>query len=144
MAKKILIIDDDPNYVQALVTLLEAKGDPKDPTELVLELPETQEKVTVAPDRPYVRVDGYEADLEYPPDDQEFHDVRVGATLPGAGNSPVPSPAGFSPSNSITPAGCSGSGRTLTAGVPNRRATARTSPPAFSPTIRTFGRRSPM
>lgn len=66
-------------------TLLKVDGDPKDPSALELELTDTHEQVSIAPDRPYVRVDGYEADLRYPPDGKEFHGVRVGAELHFAG-----------------------------------------------------------
>ncbi len=65
--------------------LLDVKGDPKAPDELILLLPDTQETVSVAPDKPYVRTEGYEADLKYPPEGKEFRNVRVGAELHFAG-----------------------------------------------------------
>ena len=69
-------------------TLLEVKGDVKEPSELILELvagPE-KEKVSVGPGRPYSRVEGYEADLKYPPENQNFPNARVGAVLRFAGD----------------------------------------------------------
>jgi hypothetical protein len=38
-------------------------------------------KATVTPSKPYTRVDGYKADLSYPPEGQNFKDRRVGDPL---------------------------------------------------------------
>ncbi|HEY0552529.1 MAG TPA: hypothetical protein VGF13_23215 [Verrucomicrobiae bacterium] len=38
-------------------------------------------KATVTPSKPYARVDGYKADLSYPPEGQTFKDRRVGDPL---------------------------------------------------------------
>ena len=38
-------------------------------------------KATVTPSKPYTRVDGYKADLSYPPEGQTFKDRRVGDPL---------------------------------------------------------------
>lgn len=49
-----------------LLTLREAKGPAEKPTELVLEWNETGETVSLTPDKPFKRVEGYAADLKYP------------------------------------------------------------------------------
>lgn len=66
--------------------LLEVKGDAKEPTELVLELVGTQEKVSIGPGKPFTRTDGFEADLKYPPENQSFANSRVGTVLRFAGD----------------------------------------------------------
>jgi hypothetical protein len=66
-------------------TLLEVKGDPKQPTELVLQLTDTHETVSVTPEKPYTRVDGYEAELKYPPEGRTFSNQRVNMALHFAG-----------------------------------------------------------
>jgi hypothetical protein len=62
-------------------TLREAKGPPENPTELVLEMNDSGERATLAKDRPFKRVDGYMADLKYPPENKTWASQRVGATL---------------------------------------------------------------
>jgi hypothetical protein len=49
-----------------LYIVREAKGPPENPTNLVLELPDTKETVSISKDKPYQRVDGYAVDLKYP------------------------------------------------------------------------------
>lgn len=66
-------------------TLKEIKGDPANPTELRLELMENGETITVAKDKPYERVDGYEADLLYTIENKPFNKVRVGSKITFAG-----------------------------------------------------------
>lgn len=46
-------------------TLLSVKGDPADPSALVLKLADTGDMVTISKDKPYQRVDAYVADLRY-------------------------------------------------------------------------------
>jgi hypothetical protein len=61
--------------------LREAKGPPEDPTELVLELTENNERVSVFKDKPYSVVEGYEADLKYTVDNKAFNNLRVGSPV---------------------------------------------------------------
>ncbi|MDB6108645.1 MAG: hypothetical protein JWR69_395, partial [Pedosphaera sp.] len=68
-----------------LFTLREVRGPAEKPTELVLELNETSETITIAPGKPFRRVDGYSADLRYPPENKPWRDVRSGAALNFAG-----------------------------------------------------------
>jgi hypothetical protein len=60
--------------------LKEVKGTAEEP-ELALELGDTGDKVSVFKDRPYQRVDGYKADLSYPPENRSFLERRVNDTL---------------------------------------------------------------
>jgi hypothetical protein len=61
--------------------LKEIKGSEEDPSGFVLELVENGEKVTLAKDKPFERVDGYEADLTYTIESKNFKDVRVGSPV---------------------------------------------------------------
>jgi hypothetical protein len=65
--------------------LKEIKGDLENPTELDLELVENGEKVVVTKDKPYERIDGYEADLLYSIENKPFPNVRVGSSITFAG-----------------------------------------------------------
>ena len=53
-------------------TLVSVKGPPENPTELILELADSGEKVTVARSTPYKRIDGYLAELKYPPENRTW------------------------------------------------------------------------
>jgi len=68
------------------VTLRDVKGPADQPSELVLELDETSERFSVAPGRPYRRVDGYTADLKYEPERLNRTNQRVGAKMSFAGD----------------------------------------------------------
>ena len=62
--------------------LREVKGPAESPVELVLELNDTSERVSVARDRPFKRVDGYTADLKYSPENKPpWASRRVGDVL---------------------------------------------------------------
>jgi hypothetical protein len=65
--------------------LREIKGSEEDPSGFVLELVENGEKVTLAKDKPFERVDGYEADLSYTIESKTFNNVRVGSPVTFAG-----------------------------------------------------------
>jgi hypothetical protein len=77
-----------PHYVSAgekkdFFTLMEVKGDPANPTSLVLKLTDGGDIVTLTKDKPFQRVDDYVADLKYdlekPP--KNFSGRRVGSLL---------------------------------------------------------------
>lgn len=57
----------------------EVKGPADNPTELVIELTDTAELVSIAKDKPFKRVDGYLADFKYPPDNKTWSNQRVGS-----------------------------------------------------------------
>ena len=61
--------------------LREVKGNQESPDELVLELKETGERVSITKDKPFVRAEAYEADIRYALENKNFPKQRVGATL---------------------------------------------------------------
>lgn len=69
---------DKPNDMFGLE---DVKGPAANPTELVLKLVDSGKTVTIAPGKPYHRVDAYEADIRYPPEKKFFRDRRVGDGL---------------------------------------------------------------
>jgi hypothetical protein len=60
-------------------------GDREAPTELVIELKDTKERVSITKEKPYKRVAGYKSDLQYAPrdkaDTKTFIERRVGDAL---------------------------------------------------------------
>jgi len=61
-------------------TLREVGGTPQTP-ELVIEMSETQERITVSKDKPFSREDGYMASLRYAPENRTWADQRVGSKI---------------------------------------------------------------
>lgn len=59
--------------------IMEVKGPPDNPTQLVLELADGGERAVVAKEQPFRRVDGYTADLRYDPENRPWLNLRVGA-----------------------------------------------------------------
>ncbi len=74
---------DDPK--KDVFTLMQVEGPADNPTGLVLKLSDTGETVTIAPGKPYQRVDAYAADLRYDPEKKVFPARRVGSELSFAG-----------------------------------------------------------
>jgi hypothetical protein len=66
---------DKPNET---FELLDVKGAPEDPDQLVLKLVDTGEVVSISHDKPYRRVDGYMADFRYDLEKKSFHNRRAG------------------------------------------------------------------
>lgn len=62
--------------------IVEVKGPPDNPEELVLELADTGERAVVKKDAPFRRVDGYTANLKYDPENRPWNNLRVGAGGP--------------------------------------------------------------
>jgi hypothetical protein len=57
-------------------------GPPENPTNVVMESTDTGDRITVPKDPPYKRVDGYLADLKYPPQpNRNLDKQRIGATI---------------------------------------------------------------
>ena len=67
--------------------LKEVKGPPEDPEALILELTDTQEIISITKAKPFQRVEGYSADIHYPPDNLNFRDRKVGAVITFGGES---------------------------------------------------------
>jgi hypothetical protein len=57
-----------PSSPSDIFTLKSVTGPPDNPPQLEMEFKDTHEPVTITPDRAFERVDGYTADLNYPPD----------------------------------------------------------------------------
>jgi hypothetical protein len=62
-------------------TLVDVKGKPEDPSSLTVQLADTNERGTVTKDKPFLRVDGYMADLFYDLEKRPFPNKRVGDSL---------------------------------------------------------------
>jgi hypothetical protein len=81
-----------PYYVSVgdkkdVFALREVKGPPDNPTDLVLELSDSAERVSIAREKPFKRVDGYLADLHYTPENRTFGSRRVGDKVSIGGES---------------------------------------------------------
>lgn len=62
-------------------TMVEVKGKPDDPSQVIVQLNDTTERAVITKDKPFTRVDGYMADLRYDPEKKSWNDRRVGAVL---------------------------------------------------------------
>jgi hypothetical protein len=58
-------------------TLKDVKGPAENPTELVLDLADTDETISISRDKPFKHIDGYVADLKYPPETKSWPSRRV-------------------------------------------------------------------
>jgi hypothetical protein len=74
---------DDPK--KDAFTLLQVKGAPENPDQLVLKLADTGETVSIGPGKSYQRTEAYSADLRYDPEKKNFPAKRVSAPLSFAG-----------------------------------------------------------
>ena len=61
--------------------LREVKGAPEEPSELILELKETGDRVSIAKDKPFMRVEAYEADLKSKIETRTYMRQRAGAMV---------------------------------------------------------------
>ena len=66
-------------------TVTRVNGAPNSPTELILTLADSQAQVSVSRGKPFKRVDGYMADLKYPPENRALGVKRVGDLIVIAG-----------------------------------------------------------
>lgn len=69
-----------------LFTITGVKGDPANPTDLILKLADSGETVTLSKGKPYQQVEAYTADLKYDPEKKNFPARREGALLSFAGD----------------------------------------------------------
>ena len=56
----------------------DVQGPPENPTALLLDLSDPEQTVSVAPNKPYQRVDGYLASLRYVPENRSIPNRREG------------------------------------------------------------------
>jgi hypothetical protein len=75
-----------PATTNDFFTLKEVKGPPEDPTELVLELADTKEHVSIAKGKDFKKAVGYEVDLKYSVENKDFKNLRIGSSLTLAGD----------------------------------------------------------
>ena len=67
-------------------TITAVEGPPADPTQLVLQLTDSGETVTLSKNKPFRRVDAYMVDLKYSPEGRNWEGQRVGDDLKFAGD----------------------------------------------------------
>lgn len=70
----------------AVFILREVKGPPEAPTELIVELRDTGERVSVLPNKPFTRTVDYEADLTYPITGKTYPRQRKGKIITAGGD----------------------------------------------------------
>ncbi len=58
-------------------TMLEVKGKPDDPSQITVQLNDTGEKAVISKDKPFMRIDGYMADLHYDLEKKNWTHQRV-------------------------------------------------------------------
>jgi hypothetical protein len=64
-----------------MVILREVRGPGENPSEVVIELKDTSERVAISKDHPLVRTNAYEADLKYNVENRAFTKLRVNSPL---------------------------------------------------------------
>ena len=64
-----------------IFALESVQGKPEDPTSITLTLKDTGEAAVITKEKPFARVDGYMADLKYPPESKSFTQRRVGSSI---------------------------------------------------------------
>jgi hypothetical protein len=70
-----------PTSKNKVFSVLEVKGKPEDPTELVLQLEDSKERAVVSKTKPFERIEGYMADLRYDPEKKKWDNCRAKARL---------------------------------------------------------------
>ena len=70
-----------------LFTIKEVKGETNNPTELILALPEIAEAVSISKEKPYKKVEAFETDLRYEPDNLPFQRKKVNDIITFGGES---------------------------------------------------------
>jgi hypothetical protein len=58
-------------------TVLEVKGKPDDPSEIIVEMADSKERAVIAKSKPFERIEGYIADLRYDPEKKKWDNCRV-------------------------------------------------------------------
>ena len=83
-SKRQTLCSMDPPSKNDTFSMVEVKGRPDDPSGIVVQLKDTGEKVTIpgGTNEVYKRIDGYLADLRYPPENNKFWPARRVNSLP--------------------------------------------------------------
>jgi len=69
------------NVKSDFLIVREVKGKPEDPAQVIVELTDTGDRATITKETPYKRVDGYTADLKYPPENKSWTGRRIGSPV---------------------------------------------------------------
>lgn len=64
-----------------LFTVRDAKGNADDPSEVVIDLADVQDPVSLKKGQPFQKVEGYSSDLKYAPENKTFSAKRVGESI---------------------------------------------------------------
>jgi hypothetical protein len=64
-----------------LLTLVNVKGMPESPDEVVLKLADSGDTISISKDKPFQRVDAYTTDLKYDPERKTFSGRRIGSAV---------------------------------------------------------------
>ena len=75
------------NDKKDLFKITEVKGPAEDPEELMLELTENQQVISISKAKPFQRAEAYAADLRYDPDSKNFPNQRVDNIITFGGES---------------------------------------------------------
>ena len=60
-----------------IFSMLEVKGKPEDPSEIVVQLEDSKERVSISKAKPFERIEGYTAELRYEPEKKRWDNCRV-------------------------------------------------------------------
>ncbi|HZL43080.1 MAG TPA: hypothetical protein VFD66_07340 [Verrucomicrobiae bacterium] len=74
-----------PGDKKDVFNFVSVKGPPENPTDVILELTDSGERIDITRDKPFRRTDGYAADLRYTPENKSFPQRRIGDKLTVAG-----------------------------------------------------------
>jgi hypothetical protein len=69
------------NSKNDVFSVVDVKGKAEDPSALVLQLNDSGEQAAISKDKPFLRVDGYMADIRYPPENKFWPARRVNSSL---------------------------------------------------------------
>ena len=67
--------------IRKIFTLVKVNGSLSDPTSLTLRMSDGSDDITVVKGEIFSRVDGYTADITYPPNNKQFRNRRSGEKL---------------------------------------------------------------
>jgi hypothetical protein len=70
-----------PTAKNKVFSVVEVKGKPEDPTELILMMEDTKERAVVSKTKPFERIEGYMADLRYDPEKKKWDNCRANSRI---------------------------------------------------------------
>ena len=69
------------NVKNDILTVREIKGKPEDPVQLLVELAGSDQPILLSKGEPFKKIDGYMADLRYPPENKTWNSRRVNSSI---------------------------------------------------------------